>query len=103
MKYIENVSVSKIYNYKSVIEKEIAGYQIIAGLLEEFIPAMLGTGRSKHYNDKLIALIPIQFTATTKDPYARIMSVLDYISGMTDLYAVELYRKIKGIAFPEFS
>jgi len=103
MKHIENESVSKIYNYKSVIEKEIAGYQIIAGLLEEFIPAILGTGRSKHYNDKLIKLIPIQFTPASDDPYSKIMSVLDYISGMTDLYAVELFRKIKGIAFPEFS
>jgi dGTPase len=103
LKTIEIISVKKIYNYKSVIEKEIAGYKIIAGLLEEFVPAVLETGKSKHYNEKLIALIPIQFTATTEDPYARIMSVLDYISGMTDLYAVELYRKIKGIAFPEFS
>lgn len=103
LEFIEMESVNKIYNYKSVIEKEIAGYQIIAGLLEEFIPAMLGTGRSKHYNDKLIKLIPIQFTPISEDPYSKIMSVLDYISGMTDLYAVELYRKIKGIAFPEFS
>ncbi len=100
---IENQSVKKIYNYTTVIEKEIAGYKIIGGLLEEFIPAILGTGKSKHYNQKLIQLIPIQFTPTSNDAYSKIMSILDYISGMTDLYAVELYRKIKGIAFPEYS
>ena len=103
MEFIEEESKKLIYNYKSVIEKEIAGYQIIAGLLEEFIPAMLGTGKSKHYNEKLIKLIPIQFTPDSGDSYSKIMSVLDYISGMTDLYAVELFRKIKGIAFPEFN
>lgn len=103
LKNIEYQSISKIYNYHTVIEKEIAGYKIIAGLLEEFIPAILGMGKNKHYHDKLVQLIPIQFTPTSEDVYSKIMSILDFISGMTDLYAVELYRKIKGIAFPEYS
>lgn len=103
IKTIETLSIQKIYNYTTVVEKEIAGYKIIAGLLEEFIPAILGIGKSKHYNEKLIQLIPIQYTPISNDTYSKIMSILDYISGMTDLYAVELYRKIKGIAFPEFS
>jgi len=100
---IEQQSVEKIYNYKSVIEKEIAGYKIIAGLLEEFIPAILNTKNNAHYNEKLLKLIPIQFTPKSEDAYSKIISILDYISGMTDLYSVELYRKIKGISFPEFS
>jgi len=25
---------------------------------------------------------------------------LDFVSGMTDVYAIELYRKIKGITIP---
>jgi dGTPase len=28
------------------------------------------------------------------------MAVLDYISGMTDIYALDLYRKITGINIP---
>ena len=31
------------------------------------------------------------------DPYARLLSVMDFISGMTDSYAVSIYRKLKGI------
>lgn len=69
------------------------------GLLDEFVPAYLKPKQSK-YEAKLLALMPRQFLAQQQDTYSRIRSVLDFVSGMTDLYAVELYRKIKGISFP---
>ncbi|MEI6348977.1 MAG: deoxyguanosinetriphosphate triphosphohydrolase [Bacteroidota bacterium] len=103
LKIIEKESIKYIYNHKTVLEKEIAGYRIIGGLLEEFIPAVLSQNQNKHYNNKLLQLIPIQFTPTSTDDYSKILSMLDFLSGMTDLYAVELYRKIKGISFPEMS
>jgi dGTPase len=98
LKKIDTISIEKIYNYKSVVEKEIAGYKVMSGLLEEFVPAVMNG--SNHYHDKLQQLIPSQFTPADDTPYARIQSVLDFVSGMTDLYAVELFRKIKGISFP---
>jgi dGTPase len=96
--HVDEVSKERIYNFRSVVEKEIAGYKVMSGLLEEFIPAMMGS--SSHYDEKLKKLIPSQFTAKDDSPYSKIQSVLDFISGMTDLYAVELFRKIKGISFP---
>ncbi len=102
LKTIENVSVDKIYNHNSVLEKEIAGYKVISGLLEEFVPAILEEKKS-HYNDKLIKIMPSQFQHRSNDVYTNVQSVLDFVSGMTDLYAVELYRKIKGISFPEMT
>ena len=36
--------------------------------------------------------------ATTN--YCKIQCVLDYISGMTDVYALDLYRKITGMSLP---
>ena len=98
LKRIENISREKIYNYRGVVEKEIAGYRIMSGLLEEFIPALMDG--SSPYHDKLKKLIPSQFKSLEDTPYAKIQSALDFVSGMTDLYAVELYRKIKGISFP---
>lgn len=97
-KTIEKISVEKIYNYKSVIQKEVSGYKVMAGLLEEFVPALVNN--DTHYYKKLVKLIPKQFHTEKKDLYSRIQSVLDFVSGMTDLYAVELYGKIKGISFP---
>jgi len=97
-KTIEKISIEKIYNYKSVIQKEVSGYKVMAGLLEEFVPALVNN--DTHYYKKLVKLIPKQFHTEKKDLYSRIQSVLDFVSGMTDLYAVELYGKIKGISFP---
>ena len=97
-KKIEKVSVEKIYNYQSVIQKEVSGYKVMAGLLEEFVPALVNN--DSHYYKKLVKLIPKQFHTEKEDLYSRVQSVLDFVSGMTDLYAVELYGKIKGISFP---
>ncbi len=98
LKDITKISVERIYNSSSVIQKEVAGYKVMAGLLEEFIPALLHN--DTHYYKKLVQLIPQQFHTEKEDTYSRIQSVLDFVSGMTDLYAVELYSKIKGISFP---
>lgn len=97
-KKIEKISRDKIYNYKSVIQKEVSGYKVMAGLLEEFVPALVHN--NTHYYEKLVKLIPKQFHTEKEDLYSRVQSVLDFVSGMTDLYAVELYGKIKGISFP---
>lgn len=97
-KEIERISVEKIYNYPLVIQKEVSGYKVMAGLLEEFVPALVHN--DTHYYKKLVMLIPKQFHTEDADLYARVQSVLDFVSGMTDLYAVELYGKIKGISFP---
>ncbi|WP_311954591.1 deoxyguanosinetriphosphate triphosphohydrolase [Mucilaginibacter terrae] len=95
---ISKISVEKIYNYQSVVQIEVAGYKVMGGLLEEFIPAVIHN--NTHYHQKLVKLIPKQFISKNTDLYSKIQSVLDFVSGMTDLYAVELYRNIKGISFP---
>ncbi len=101
MKKIVGISVKKIYNYSSVVQIEVAGYKVMGGLLEEFIPAYLQN--NSKYHKKLVELIPKQFLTKQDDEYAKIQSVLDFVAGMTDLYAVELFRKLKGISFPSIS
>ncbi len=97
-KNIERISIEKIYNYSSVVQIEIAGYKVMGGLLEEFVPALIE--KSSQYHKKLVALMPKQFISADNSLYSKIQSVLDFVSGMTDLYAVELYKHIKGIEFP---
>ncbi len=95
LKKIDDISIREIYNHKSVIEIEIAGYNVIGGLLEEFVTAVLHPTRDK--SKKLIQLIPQQFSTQQDNLYANIQSVVDFIAGMSDLFAVDLYRRIKGI------
>jgi dGTPase len=101
MKEIEKISIKRIYNYSSVVQIEVAGYKVMGGLLEEFVPAYLQN--DSKYHQKLIELIPKQFLTKNTDTYSKIQTILDFVSGMTDLYAVELFRKIKGISFPSMS
>ncbi|MDB5191814.1 MAG: deoxyguanosinetriphosphate triphosphohydrolase [Segetibacter sp.] len=98
---IDDFSVENIYNHRSVVEIEIAGYNVIGGLLKEFYAAILNPKSSK--SRKLLQLISSQFTITGERDrlYYDIQSVVDFIAGMTDLYAVDIYRKITGITFPE--
>lgn len=99
MKLISKISVEKIYNAPTVVQIEIAGYKVINALLQEFIPAYVKTIKTE-YDKKLVALIPQQFYTDREDTYSKIQAVLDYVSGMTDVYAIDLYRKIKGITIP---
>ena len=92
---VDDISVREIYNHKSVIEIEIAGYNVIGALLDEFVTAVLHPSRSK--SGKLLQLIPKQFNINQESLYADIQSVVDFVAGMSDLYAVDLYRRITGI------
>lgn len=96
MKIISKISVAQIYNAPTVVQIEIAGYRVMNSLLEEFVPAYLKQNKSI-FDKKLVAMIPDQFLTDKEDAYSKIRTVLDFVSGMTDVYAVDLYRKIKGI------
>lgn len=101
VKKIDSFSVKHIYNHRSVVEIEIAGYNVIGGMLNEFFGAILHPGSSK--SEKLLQLLSRQFIITA-DParfYYDIQSIVDFLAGMTDLYAVDLYRKITGMTFPQ--
>ena len=95
LKKVDEISIRDIYNHKSVIEIEIAGYNVIGDLLDEFVTAVLHPSRDK--SKKLIQLVPKQFSTQQDSLYANIQSVVDFIAGMSDLFAVDLYRRIKGI------
>jgi len=98
LKEIEKISIQNIYNYRSVIEIEISGYQIIGTLLEVFIDAMLNP--EVEFSRKLLLLIPDQYGGNHSSTYEKVQAIVDFVSGMTDLYALDLYRKIKGINIP---
>ncbi len=98
---VAHISVKKIYNHPSVIEVELAGYNVMEEILSVFVQAVISDKRNS-LQKKCILLIPQQYNLVNDDvsPYEKTMSVLDFVSGMTDGYATELYRKMKGIDIP---
>jgi len=88
----------KIYRSSEVLDVELAGYKIILTLLDNLVTAVLSP--EKAYSQQLLMRIPEQFETNSETTYGKIMAVLDYISGMTDIYALDLYRKITGMSIP---
>lgn len=105
---ISSLSVEKIYRSKPVLEKEAAGFQVLEGLLEVFSKALYHqfyepesfSGKDKSILRLLPAAFPLQEWNKETNPYPLLRSLIDWISGMTDKYALSLYRRVKGIALP---
>jgi len=89
------VSVKQIYNHPAVVKIELTGFHVLGTLMQEFCQAVLSP--EKNYHRKLQSLLPEQFKPKNEDVYSKLQSVIDFISGMTDLYAMQLYKDLRGI------
>jgi dGTPase len=97
-----------IYCAPEVVEIQAAGFRVIGDLLDYFLPVIDDVARqgdqASAHSRMLIQLIPTQFILPQNDPaatpYTRLLHLTDFISGMTDSYAVTLYKKVTGIALP---
>jgi dGTPase len=96
--YCEKVSYSRIYNSKDVMDIEIAGFKVITTLVDLMVHAVIKS--DKAFSQLLINRVSAQYDIKANTLYGRIMAVLDYISGMTDVYAMDMYRKINGMSIP---
>lgn len=92
------VSKAKIYCSKPVLDVELSGYRIMATLMEALVEAAANPDR--YYSQQLIGRFSSQYDIHSPNLETRIMAVIDYISGMTDVYALDVYQKINGISLP---
>jgi dGTPase len=97
-KECEKISYSKIYQSKPVLDIELSGYQIMATLMDVFIEAAVNP--SRFYSKQLLRRVSSQYDIENENLEERIMAVIDYIGGMTDIYALDIYQKINGISLP---
>lgn len=105
---ISKVSIQNIYRSKLVLEKEAAGFQVLEGLLSVFSSALYHhfyapedfSGKDKSILRLLPEDFPMKGWGAAVNPYLLLRALVDFISGMTDKYALNLYRRVKGIAFP---
>ena len=102
---IENLSIEKIYRHRSVVEREAAGYEVLNGLLDSFITAFNDwlDGNLSLKNRTTVNLLPKRILLSSNketEIYERLLMIIDFVSGMTDSFAISLFRKIKGISLP---
>lgn len=97
-RHCSEVSLEKIYRSRDVLDIELAGFRIISTLLELMMEAVCSP--QKAYSQLLINRVSSQYNIQAPTLYEKIQAVLDYVSGMTDVYALDLYRKINGNSLP---
>jgi dGTPase len=109
---ISQMSLELLYESKQVLQIETAGFNVVGELLDLFIEAV--NDFHEHGDDlrkvrpqsaKVIKLLPLEFLGSDgkpeKDLYLRILQICEFVAGMTDTYAVNFYRKLKGIELPK--
>lgn len=89
---------NKIYCAREVVDIELAGNRIVSFLMQTLTDAVMHP--EKNYSRLLLDIIPSQYAKRDLTVYGRLQSVLDHVSGMTDVYALDLYRKLNGHSLP---
>ena len=103
------IAKETIYTARPALEIETAGFEVLGALLALFANAVEAAAdvpgtRMTQRERMLLKLLPVQFLGhdgvPDTDPYVRLLQVADFVAGMTDSYAVDMYRKLKGYALP---
>ncbi len=106
---IIRVSIEKIYRSPNVLKTEIAGFEVLPGLLEAFSMSAYNVYIKKDgaLSEKtLLRLLPpevrleLDRCGHDRNLYQMLMVINDLVSGMTDTHAISVFRQIKGISLP---
>ena len=97
-RHCTEVSFHSIYNSKPVLDVELSGYKIMETLMETLIEAAVSP--EKFHSEQLRKRFSNQYDINSDDFETRVMAVIDFISGMTDVFALDIYQKIQGISLP---
>lgn len=98
---IDKIKKEKIFVNRSVLEIEAAGFEVLGGLLDIFVNEFLyASPKNLKYSKKLKGLLPKQYFNEYDNDYIKLMKINDFVSGMTDIFAVDFYRNLKGISLP---
>ena len=106
MQNIQKRSIERIYRAQVVLEKEIAGFEVIDGLLSALVTGIMGFthGRSSNRDKTLMRSLPdeVSLYLVSDNLYHNLRLILDFVSGMTDSHALTMYRKLKGMSLPSW-
>lgn len=105
LKAFKTLAREKVYSARPVVEIEACGFEVIGGLLEAFVGA-INAKATKSETGKVRTRTLLSLMLKTKadleqlSAYERVLLATDFVSGMTDSFAVDLYQRIRGISLP---
>ncbi|MCI6154248.1 MAG: dNTP triphosphohydrolase [Bacteroidales bacterium] len=95
---ISRYAYQHIYTNRDVVDVELAGHRIFSEIIEKMMYALMHPDNA--YSHTFLNRVSSQYNIREESTYGKIQCTLDYLSGMTDLYALDLYRKITGMNLP---
>lgn len=112
IRLLGDIAYRRAFLSKQILSMEVSAWTILNFLMDLFVPAVIhyDTDQPQSMMDqKMVALISENYrqiyfmhrrhTANEEDQlYLRLLLVTDFISGMTDTYAKDLYQKLNGIS-----
>jgi len=95
---IINISIKNVYQSKEVIDKEIAGYEVINVLLKTYTQAVYKNSKNEltHYQELILKVLPETLSLDNDNVYENLMAVCNYISKLSDSNAISAYKRIQG-------
>ena len=102
---METLMRNRVYNSRGVLSVEVAGFQVIGGLLGILVDALVcHPDRAK--SDKVRRLMPSSYLAADCRPHANVydnlLAATEFVASMTDEYAIDLYRTLTGTQLPNY-
>ncbi|WP_296314691.1 deoxyguanosinetriphosphate triphosphohydrolase [Winogradskyella sp. UBA3174] len=98
IKDIIDLSINKVYRSKEVINKEIAGYEILNQLLNAYGKMAFNVfdDNTSNYDKLLQNILPETVKLSSDSLYKNLLAVCLYISKLSDTNAMLLHQKLKG-------
>jgi dGTPase len=92
----KRVACEQVFNSERVLELEAAGYRAIQGLLEILTAAAMAESPNS-FDNHVRKLTHLQIDESMSQ-YQKLLACTDKVSGMTDRYCIDLFRKLSGHA-----
>jgi dGTPase len=94
---VEAACLEHCYRARDVLKMELAGAEAIQGLLDIFVRALLEPRSLRGAHQRRLRPMVIEDTGNR---YEQLVRITDHVAGMTDNYAVRLYRELRGMRYP---
>jgi dGTPase len=98
---IIKLSVSNIYQSDEVVNKEIAGYKVLHGLISEYSRMAHNAFRDKltNFDKLLLKSMPDSVVIGTESLYSNLLAVCSYVASLSDSRAMQIYHRLQGASF----
>lgn len=94
-KDLKTLARERVYRWERTVTEEIKGIAVVRRLLDLFVGALDREAADAHAA-RLLALVPHYDHKAAR--YDRLLAITDYISGMTDRFAIETREKLRDVA-----